>query len=199
MRIGIFGGTFDPPHMGHLILAMEAHFQLGLDRLLWVLTQSPPHKQDQAITPVERRILLLESAIRDNSCFEISRLEIDRPGPHYAADTVRLLAQQLPGVELCYLIGGDSLHDFPQWYHPQVIIDNCFCLGVMRRPGDAIDFGRLENQIPGITKKLRFIHTPMLEISSTTIRCHILEGKPYRYYLPEPVYNLIEHHGFYRT
>jgi nicotinate-nucleotide adenylyltransferase len=87
-RIGLFGGTFDPPHLGHLILASEAQFQLELTRLFWTLTPEPPHKQDQAITPIEHRLAMVNLAIADNPSFEISRAELDRPGPHYALDTI---------------------------------------------------------------------------------------------------------------
>lgn len=199
MRIGVFGGTFDPPHLGHMVLAMEAHYQLQLDKLLWMPTQSPPHKQDQLITPVEVRLQLVQAAIDDNPDFEISRIEIDRPAPQYAADTVELLAGQYAGAEFCYLIGGDSLNDFPDWYHPATIVRICRCLGVMRRPGQTHDLQKLERRIPGIIEKLRFVETPMLEISSSAIRDHIHAGIPYRYYLPEAVYTLIEQNGYYRN
>jgi nicotinate-nucleotide adenylyltransferase len=199
MRIGIFGGSFDPPHIGHLVLAMECQQQLGLDTLLWMPTQSPPHKQDQPLAPIETRVALVQAAIRDNSCFQLSRLEIDRPGPQYAADTVQLVAQQYPGAEICYLIGGDSLNDLPDWYHPEVIVSLCACIGVMRRLGQKHDIQRLESRLPGITAKLRFVATPRLEISSTVIRERIENGQPYRYYVPESVYRLIEQNGFYRV
>ena len=91
-QIGLFGGTFDPPHLGHLILASEAYSQLGLNRLLWILTPDPPHKQDQVITPVEHRLAMVNLAIQDNAKFELSRVELDRPGPHYTLDTVETIA-----------------------------------------------------------------------------------------------------------
>ncbi len=198
MRIGIFGGTFDPPHLGHLILAMECHYQLQLDRLLWMPTQSPPHKQDQQIISIAVRLLLVQAAIADNPDFEISRIEIDRPAPQYAYETVQLLAEKYPADEICYLIGGDSLNDFPSWRYPQIIVNLCGCLGVMRRPGQLHDLDRLESRLPGIRQKLRFVSTPMLEISSTVIRANIREGKPYRYYVPDKVFQLIEQNGYYR-
>lgn len=198
MRIGVFGGTFDPPHLGHLILAMEAQYQLRLDRLLWVPTQSPPHKQDQTITPIDIRLQLVQTAISGNPDFEISRIEIDRPGPQYAADTVCLLAEQYPGSEICYLIGSDSLNDFPDWHEPETIVSVCSCLGVMRRPGQMPDLKKLESRIPGISAKVRFVETPKLEISSSTIREHIRAGIPYRYYLPENVFQVIVDNRYYQ-
>src|SRR4030042_4938152 len=102
MRLGIFGGTFDPPHVGHLILADEARVQLGLERVLWVLTPNPPHKMDQAITPLVDRLDMLRAALGDALHFELSRVDIDRPPPHYAVDTVRLLRRHHPDDTLVY-------------------------------------------------------------------------------------------------
>ena len=191
MRIGIFGGTFDPPHLGHLILAEEARDQLGLERLLWVLTPDPPHKQGQPVSALSPRLELVQAAIGDNPAFELSRVDMDRPGPHYALDTVLLLQKQFPGADLVYLIGGDSLHDLPTWHCPRELVEACAALGVMRRPGDQVDLGRLEMEIPGIGVKLEWIDAPLLEISSHEIRERAAEGRPFRYYLPEKVYNLI--------
>ena len=97
-RIGLFGGTFDPPHLGHLILASEAQTQLELNRLLWMLTPEPPHKQDQFITSIEHRLAMVQLAIADNPAFELSRIELDRPGPHFTVDTIKIVAEQNPGM-----------------------------------------------------------------------------------------------------
>ena len=197
-RIGIFGGTFDPPHIGHLILADEAMSQLGLDRLLWVLTPEPPHKRGQAITPLAVRMEMVTAAIQGNPKFELSRVEIDRPGPHYARDTVRLLAGQFPQDGLVYIIGGDSLRDLPSWLAPQEFLGTIQALGVMRRPGAVIDLSALEDRLPGIEKKVEFIEAPLLEIASHQIRERIEAGSGYRYYLPAQVYKIIEREKLYR-
>ncbi|HVN54734.1 MAG TPA: nicotinate-nucleotide adenylyltransferase [Anaerolineaceae bacterium] len=199
LRIGIFGGTFDPPHLGHLILAEEARDQLRLERLLWVLTPDPPHKQGQAVSAVSPRLELVQAAIGDNPAFELSRVDLDRPGPHYALDTVLRLQKQFPGADLVYLIGGDSLHDLPTWHCPRELLAACAALGVMRRPEDRINLGRLEREIPGISAKLEWIDAPLLEISSHEIRRRVAEGRPFRYYLPEKVYHLILAGGLYHT
>jgi len=191
MKLGIFGGTFDPPHFGHLILAAEARSQMALDRLLWVLTPDPPHKQGQQVTPSKQRLAMVLAAIKDDPGFELSRVEIDRPGPHYAVDTVHLLADANPGAELAYLIGGDSLHDLPTWYHPQELVEACTLIGVMRRPGDAVDLQKLEAVLPGINAKLVMIAAPLLEISASEIRSRVADGRPFRYFLPEAVYRII--------
>ena len=197
-RIGIFGGTFDPPHIGHLILADEALTQLSLDRLLWVLTPNPPHKRDQAITRLALRLEMLEAVISQDQRFEISHIDMDRQGPHYALDTVNLLAEKLPGAQLVYLIGGDSLRDLPHWHEPQRFINALFALGVMRRPGDAVDLAALEADLPGISSKVKFVEAPLLEIASHQIRERIASGSGYRYYLPPQVYRIIEREQLYR-
>ena len=199
MRIGIFGGTFDPPHIAHQVLAAEALEQLGLDRLLWVLTPMPPHKQGIAISPVEQRLKLVRAAIAGEARFQLSRVELDRPGPHFAVDTVRLLQEQNPGDELIYLLGGDSLRDLPFWFRPQEFVLQISALGVMRRPGVDIDTEKLETQLPGIWKKVRYFETPLLDISSSAIRTRIAEGKPFRYFLPLPVYDLIQRNHYYQN
>jgi len=191
MRVGVFGGTFDPPHLGHLILAAEAADQLLLDRLLWVLTPDPPHKQTIPVTPAEIRLRLVEAAIADNPLFELSRIDLDRPGPQYSVDTIRLLKEQSPQAEFFFLMGGDSLHDLPTWRHAAEFIDLCTGIGVMRRPSDEVDLTDLFDLYPRLSVKLHFIDVPLLEISSSQIRQRVSAGKPYRYYLPQPVYELI--------
>lgn len=198
MRIGIFGGTFDPPHIGHLVLASEALDQLNLDRLLWVLTPNPPHKLGQPISPVGTRLAMVQAAIAHEARFEFSRVELDRPGPHYAVDTVCLLQEQFPGAALVYLLGGDSLRDLHLWYQPQQFIERVSEVGVMKRAGVRFDLGELENKLPGLQKKTRFIETPLLEISSSEIRQRIEEGKPYRYFLPVEVFQLIQQNHTYQ-
>jgi nicotinate-nucleotide adenylyltransferase len=192
MRIGVFGGTFDPPHYGHLILAEEAGFELHLDRLLWVLTAWPPHKQGMAISDVDYRLELVQAAIAHNPVFELSRVEIDRPGPHYAVDTLHLLAGQYPDAELYYLMGGDSLHDLPTWHQPQQLAALVSGLVVMRRPEDAVDLEALESVLPGVAGKVQYLNVPFIEISSSDIRQRIASGRPFRYFLPPVVYDLIQ-------
>ena len=192
MRIGIFGGTFDPPHVGHLILAAEARSRLRLDKVLWVLTPNPPHKAGREISPVNVRLDLVQAAIGADAQFEVSQVEIDRPGPHYSVDTVKLLAQQFPGAKLFYLMGGDSLHDLPDWMRPQELLAALDGIGVMRRPADFVDLPRLERILPGIVAKVHFIDAPLLEISSSSIRERVAMGLHYRYFLPPAVCEKIE-------
>lgn len=200
MRIGIFGGTFDPPHLGHLILAAEAGHQLSLDQVLFVLTPDPPHKIEQEISHVKARLAMLHAAIQDNPSFILSTVEIDRPGPHYAVDTVRLLRDEFPKDELIYLMGGDSLKDLAvNWYHPKEFVAANDFIGVMRRPQDEVDLNSIEEQIPGVTEKIQFMDAPLLEISSRQIRQRAVEGRPFRYYLPVSVLNVIKERGLYKN
>jgi nicotinate-nucleotide adenylyltransferase len=196
--IGIFGGTFDPPHLGHLILAEEAHARLALDRLLWVLTPDPPHKQGNSFAPLEQRLAMVKLAIAGNPRFELSEVELTRPGPHYAVDTVNILAGQNPEAKLVYLMGADSLCDLPRWHRPAEFVAACQLLGVMRRPGAVVDLPALEDSLPGLTAKVRFVEAPLLDIAAQDIRTRIAEGRPFRYYLPPAVYEYIVEQGIYR-
>jgi nicotinate-nucleotide adenylyltransferase len=197
MRLGIFGGTFDPPHSGHLILADEAHSQLELDRIHWVLTPFPPHKQDIHITPLEDRLTMLQSVIRDEPTYEISWVEIERDGPHYAVDTMNILRDIYPKAELIYLMGGDSLDDLPTWHRPVAFVTACDELGVMGRPGSEPDLRTLEQKIPGVREKFRLVESPVIDISSSDIRTRVATGRPFRHYLPLEVYQIILERGLY--
>lgn len=198
MRVGIFGGTFDPPHVGHLILAEECRTQLNLDLLLWVVTDNPPHKHYTGVSPIEDRVVLVEKAIRGNPAFQLSRVDIDRPAPHFAIDTVNLLKNEYKGAEMFYLMGGDSLHDLPTWNKPLNFIRLCDGIGVMRRHADKVDLESLEKVLPGISAKVMIVEAPILEISSKQIRQRISENMGYRYYLRDAVYHAITEMGMYR-
>jgi nicotinate-nucleotide adenylyltransferase len=197
-RLGLFGGTFDPPHVGHLILASEARSQLGLSRVLWTVTPDPPHKQDQLITALEHRLAMVKLAIEDEPAFEISDVELTRPGPHYMVDTIKLLAEQNPEAEIVPIIGGDSLNDLPTWHEPKELLFAAHWVGVMRRPGETTDLHELERELPGISAKVHYVEAPLLEIASREIRNRAATGRPFRYYLPEPVYEYIEQHHLYQ-
>lgn len=198
-RIGLFGGTFDPPHLGHLILASEARAQLGLTRLLWMLTPIPPHKLGQSITPLEQRLRMVELAIADNPVFELSRIELDRPGPHYSLDTILEIRDRSPSADVILLIGGDSLRDLPSWHRPLDLVAACREIGVMRRPGDSVDLTALERSLPGIQPKVRFVDAPLLEIASSEIRRRVKAEEPFRYYVPAAVHEYILQQRLYRS
>ncbi len=197
-RYGIFGGTFDPPHIAHLILAEEAHVQLNLDKVLWIVTPEPPHKRGQPLTAWPLRVRLVQAAIADNPVFEVSLLEGERPGPHYAVETMRILRQRYPHAILVYLMGGDSLSTLPSWHRPREFVALCDEIGVLRRPFDAVDLEALEEDLPGIRSKVRFLQTPLLDISASDIRRRVSQGLPYRYFLPPGVAHLIQALALYQ-
>jgi nicotinate-nucleotide adenylyltransferase len=196
--LGVFGGTFDPPHLGHLILAAEALQQLQLTRVIWVLTPQPPHKTNLPITALPLRLEMLRHAIANIPGFELSTIEIERPGPHYSLDTIDLLQDRYPTARLILLIGGDSLRDLPTWNRPSELVTAVHSFGVMRRPGDQIDQAALEKSLPGLKTKLRFFETPQIEISATGIRQRIASAGHYRFFLPAGVYDFIEQNKLYR-
>jgi nicotinate-nucleotide adenylyltransferase len=196
-RIGVFGGTFDPPHVGHMILAAEARSQLKLKEVLWVLTSVPPHKRNQAVSDTAQRLALIQAAIQNEPSFSLSTVDIDREGPHYAVDTMRLLRAHHPDADLIYLIGEDSLYDMPTWYQPQTLVDEVAGIGVMRRPGKIVDMVSLEAALPGISRKVEFVEAPLLEISSSQVRQRISRGETFQYYLLPAVYELIKTRRYY--
>jgi nicotinate-nucleotide adenylyltransferase len=196
-RVGYFGGTIDPPHLGHLILASEAAFQLELDRVRWILTPDPPHKNKRPITPVSSRLEMLEKTLEAWPEFEISRVDLDREPPHYAADTVGLLHLENPGEELIYLIGEDSLRDLPEWVEPGRFLTVVDQLAVAPRPHVSVDLIKLENQLPGICRKVKYLADVMIEISSRDIRGRVSSSQPYRHFLPPGVADYIQNYKLY--
>jgi nicotinate-nucleotide adenylyltransferase len=197
-RIGIFGGTFDPPHLGHLILASEARTQLKLTRLLWMLTPISPHKIARPLTTVAHRLEMVQCAISDVPTFELSTIEFDRPAPQYSVDTLDILKRQRPAADLILLMGADSLRGLTTWRRPADLVRVCREIGVMRRPGETVQLSALEAALPGLKDKVHFVEAPLLQISSREIRRRISEGLPFRYFLPQAVYDYIQVHNLYR-
>jgi nicotinate-nucleotide adenylyltransferase len=196
-RIGILGGTFDPPHVGHLILAEYSAEALDLSHLFFVPAADPPHKQDEVKTPVHHRLAMLEQAIADNERFSLSRIDIDRPGPHYSADTVRIVSSQFPDGDLYFVMGGDSFRDLPTWHHPQEIVARCK-IAVMRRPYDQIQPDMHETVLPALAQRVIVIDAPLLEISSTDIAERLRQGRSVRYLVPDSVLDYITRHTLYQ-
>lgn len=197
-RIGIFGGTFDPPHLGHLILASESRVQLNLTRLLWVLTPISPHKIDRPLTTVAHRLEMVQCAIGDEPTFELSTIEFDRPAPQYTVDTLDIIQGQRPSADLILLLGADNLRGLTAWHRPADVVAACREIGVMHRPGESIQLSTLEAALPGLKDKIRFVEAPLLQISSREVRRRILEGLPFRYFLPSAVYDYIQINNLYR-
>ena len=141
---------------------------------------------------------LVKKAIEGNPSFVLSRVDIDRPGPHFAIDTVNILKQENPGAQFFYLMGGDSLHDLPTWSRPQDFIETCDGIGVMRRHADQVNLASLETFLPGISQKVLIVDAPILEISSKQIRQRVNEDQGFRYYLRDAVYRAVVEMGLYK-
>jgi nicotinate-nucleotide adenylyltransferase len=197
-RAGVLGGTFDPIHIGHLILAEEARDQLGLSVVYFVPAADPPHKQGRRLAPVEDRIRMVEMAVAGNPSFRTSRVDVDRPGPHYTIDMVHLIKGQLqPGMELYFLMGFDSLVDLPDWHRPAELIAAAR-LAALTRHDVPLDWETLEARLPGVSERVTILDMPELEISSHEIQERIRNGRSIRYQAPEPVRHYIEERGLYR-
>jgi len=197
-RLGILGGTFDPIHHGHLVAAEEAHHQLGLDRVLLLPAGRPPHKPMRPISPVLHRLRMLELAIADKPYFSISRVDVERPGPHYTVDALGLLrAEWGSEVTFFFIEGSDSLADIPTWYQPQRLIELCE-LAVVERPGSRTRLPQLEEQLPGLTARIHWVQMPYLDISSSDLRARVQAGRPISYLVPPAVEAYILELGLYR-
>jgi len=195
-RLGLLGGTFDPPHYGHLLLANEAAWQLSLDSVLFVPARQNPLKRDEPVSSAEARCEMVHCAIADNPLFELSLLELERPAPSFSVDLLRMLAA--PDRELFFLAGGDILPELPHWHAPGEIL-RLARLVIATRPGaPSANTSHLEHVLPGISSRVEFLRTPGLEISSTDLRARVKAGKPTRYLTPTAVERYIFEHRLYR-
>jgi len=197
-RLGILGGTFDPVHHGHLVAAEEARYQLGLDRVLFVPAGTPPHKEGRPISAAHHRWRMLELAIAGRPHFGISRVDMERSGPCYTVDTLRLLRAELgPESTFFFIEGADSLADIPTWHQPQRLLELAE-LAVVGRLGVEIDLEELERWLPGLRAHIHWVQMPYLEISSSDLRARVKEGRPISYLLPAPVESYIVKQQLYR-
>lgn len=197
-RIGIFGGTFDPIHLGHLIIAEELRYRLALDRILFLPAGRPPHKTDREISPNQQRLEMLEMAIADNPHFAVSTVDLKRPGLSYTADSLAVLQAEFPDRELYFLMGQDSLRDFPTWHEPDRIVRQAR-LGVALRPGVVVDIDTIVRQVPAAAGRIKLIDVPLIQIASRLIRQRVREGRPITYQVPRAVEGYIRAHGLYRA
>jgi nicotinate-nucleotide adenylyltransferase len=189
-RIGLFGGTFDPPHVGHLIVAQDAALALGLDRILFVPAARPPHKQGDGIVAPELRVAMLELAIGDDPRFGIERIELDRSGPSYTVDTLRSLHAARPAVDWTLLVGADQYAEFETWREPGEIL-RLARLAVLTRAGDgATEAGAAPDRVVGVP-------VTRVDVSSTDVRRRVAAGLPIRYLVPAPVARFIEDNRLY--
>src|SRR5579883_2003534 len=200
-RIGILGGTFDPVHYAHLAIAEEVYCALHLTRVLFVPAGQPPHKLGEPITPAEHRVAMLELAIRPNPHFSLSLVDIERDGPSYTVDTLRLLRNELGAdADLYFVIGGDSLRDLPTWYDPAGILEQATIVALMR-PGYAevaAERAMLFARLPALEQRLIVLEGPRLDLSSTELRRRVATGRPIKYQTPDEVEDYIRRHRLYQ-
>ncbi|MEW5926339.1 MAG: nicotinate-nucleotide adenylyltransferase [Gemmatimonadota bacterium] len=189
MRIGVFGGTFDPPHHGHLAVAADVHDALGLDRVLLVPSAVPPHKRHTVQAPAEVRLEMLHAAVRGDPRFEVDDLELRRPGPSYTVDTLRALRERFPGAELFFLVGADNVRELSSWREPEEIVRLARIVAVPRGC-ESID---AEAPFP-------FLAVPVIrtEVSATEVRRRVAAGLSIRYLVPDAVREIVAREGLYR-
>ncbi len=195
-RIGILGGTFNPPHIGHLICGQEAHLRLGLDRVILMPAGRPPHKPLEEDPGAEHRLELCRRAALGDSRFEVSDLEVRRPGPSYTVDTLATLHAQLPDSELFLIVGGDVAAGLPTWHDPEGVLRRATLAVAKRRgtPRESID-SALAALRGG--ERTEFFRMPGIEVSSTEIRHRVQMQEPIRYLVPDAVASYIDEHRLY--
>jgi len=189
MRIGVFGGTFDPVHLGHLITAEQAREQANLDQVWFVPSARPPHKLEQAITSFERRFDMLQLALAGQTHFRVDFIEKERPGPSYTADTLADLARAHPDHEWFLLVGADCLPDLVKWHQPQQIVERATLLVADRLGFEVWEAARLAESLdmPCDQVRLKPIRVPLIEISSRDLRQRAREGRSLLYFVPRAV------------
>ena len=201
MRLGIFGGSFDPVHLGHLLLAEYCREAVGLDRVWFVPAAQPPHKQARELTPAEHRVEMLRLAIAGHQAFEVCLAEIDRGGVSYTWETLHALKQQRPHDELFLLVGADTLVDLPNWRKPETVLELASPVAV-GRAGSPIDWEVLAPLVKPArldTFRSLAVDMPGIELSSSEIRRRVGEGRSIRYQTPRAVEKYIESTGLYRS
>jgi nicotinate-nucleotide adenylyltransferase len=198
VRVGLLGGTFNPPHLGHLVMAQEAHEQLGLDRVLLVPVAVPPHKEAEADPGAEARVRLAELAVGDDDRFGVSRIEVDRGGPSFTVDTLRALHERAPEDDLTFIVGGDMAHSLPSWRAPEAVLELA-TLAVAEREGvRREDLARRLEPLHG-GDRVTFFDMPRLDVSSSAIRRRVAAGRSIRYLVPDAVARAVIDGGLYRS
>lgn len=198
MRIGVLGGTFDPVHLGHLIIAEEARTMLSLERILFVPAGRPWFKDDDDVTGTADRLEMLRLALEGNPHFCIDTQELERPGATYTVDTIAQLRGQMGSEsEIFFIIGLDALAELARWKDPERLAGMCF-FAAMRRPEfTELDVVALDRTVPGVSGKVHLLENIQVDISSSDIRCRIQRGLPIRYLVPREVDEYIRGKGLY--
>ena len=197
-RVGILGGTFNPPHLGHLVCAQEALVQLELDRVVLMPVHAPPHKVVDVDPGTHHRVAMCEAAVAGDPRLGVSLVEVERGGPSYTVDTLRALHARAPDDELTWIMGGDMAYALPAWREPEAIV-SLASLGVAERDGlrrqDILD--QLAG-LRGAAERMRFFDMPRIDLSSSLLRRRMAAGRPVRYLVPDAVRAHIEREALYR-
>ena len=198
MRVGVFGGAFNPPHLGHLVCAQEVLLQLQLERVLFVPVGVPPHREIGDDPGAEVRLEMVELAIVGDDRFVASRAELEREGPSYTSETLELLRSEAPDDELFLILGGDQAATLPTWHEPEKVLDLATVSVVERvgwsRSAIGIKIARLRG-----SDRVRYVDMPLIQIASTSIRRRVREGRPIRYLVPAAVEEYIAANDLYRA
>ncbi len=197
-RIGIMGGTFNPVHFAHLILAESAYEELKLDKVYFMPSKKPPHKLNENIIGDEHRVQMIKLAIQNNPHFILSCLELDREGITYTADTLEELTRNYPQDEFYFIMGADSLFQIEEWFNIEQIFKLSVIVAAVR---DHSTYEEITGQMKHLTDtfhaRIHLLNTPNMDISSKMLRQYIKDGRSIRYYVPDPVINYISSHGLY--
>jgi nicotinate-nucleotide adenylyltransferase len=196
--MGLLGGTFDPPHYGHLMVAQEAVERLALDFLVFLVAGLPPHKEGEVVSAPGIRLEMTRAAVDGNASFQVSDVELRRPGPSYTVDTLRHFREEYPGAELFFVLGADQLAELHEWREPEKVMEMATLVAVER---DGVD--------PSLTPPLRALAVESgrllalpsirLDLSSSEVRARVREGRSVQYLVPEGVRRIIENHRLYRS
>jgi nicotinate-nucleotide adenylyltransferase len=198
LRLGILGGTFNPPHLAHLVCAQEAHRELALDRVLLIPAAIPPHKPVEQEPGAEHRLQMCRLAVGDDERFRVSDVELRRGGPSYTVDTLAGLSAHGPNDELVLILGGDIAAGLPEWHRPQRVLELATVAIAQRR---GTPRGKIEQALARLrgSERARWFEMPRIEISSTMVRHRVQTGLPIRYFVPDQVLDYIEREGLYRS
>jgi nicotinate-nucleotide adenylyltransferase len=196
LRVGILGGAFNPPHVGHLVCAQEAVVQLELEKVVFMPVGVAPHRELQDDPGAEARLEMVELAVGDDARFATSRAELDRPGPSYTADTLRDLHSQSPDDEFFLILGGDQAAALPRWHEPETVLSLATVAVVERSNWSRNAIGITIGRLPG-AERIRYLDMPVMQVSSSAIRRRVASGLPIRYLVPDKVANHIGSKGLY--
>ena len=198
MKIGILGGTFDPIHLGHLMVAEEARVSLNLDQVIFIPAGRPWFKSQQHVTDVKHRLAMVKCATASNPYFSVSEIETTRSGPTYTVETLRELREKYsPEDQLFFIIGLDSLREVDRWQHPEQLFEMATLVGVSRPGHEDFDPASLDAIAPGASDNVVMLDGPLVEISATDLRHRVATGVSIRYRVPESVEAYIREHGLY--